>query len=98
MILVYCPCKDKREAKSIAKELIAKRLVACANIFRSDSLYVWKNKLHDDKEAVMLLKAKDSDKEKIIKEIRRLHSYDLPAIITFKAGANKEFEDWIKNG
>ena len=30
------------------------------------------------------------------KEIKKLHSYDLPAIIKINAKSNNEFKDWIK--
>ena len=95
MILIYCPCKNKKEAKRIAESLIAKKLVACANIVGSDSLYVWKGKLCCEKEAILLLKTAGSNKEKVNKEIKKLHSYDLPAIININCRSNKLFEDWV---
>jgi len=95
MIIIYCPCKNKAEAKKIAKELIDKRLVACANIIQSESLYEWKNKLCEGNEAVMLLKTKKTNEERVKKEIKRLHSYDLPAIITINCRSNPEFERWV---
>ncbi|MBW2992350.1 divalent-cation tolerance protein CutA [Candidatus Woesearchaeota archaeon] len=95
MIIIYCPCKNKTEAKNIATKLLNKKLIACANIIQSDSIYNWKNKLCSEKEAIMLLKIKNTNKEKVTKEIKKLHSYDLPAIITINAKANQEFEKWL---
>ena len=36
------------------------------------------------------------DVEKAEKEIKKLHSYDTPAILSWKATANKEFDCWLK--
>jgi periplasmic divalent cation tolerance protein len=95
MIMIYLPCKNKTEAKKIAANLIKKKLIACANIVQSDSIYNWKNRLYNDKESILLLKAKRTDERQIRQEIKKLHSYELPAIITINAKANKEFENWV---
>lgn len=95
MIIIYCPCKNRTEAKKIAKVLLDKKLIACANILQSDSMYCWENKLCSEKEAVMFLKSKKGNEGKINKEIKKLHSYSLPAIITFNCRSNKEFKQWV---
>lgn len=95
MIIIYCPCKNKTEAKKIATNLLNKKLIACANIIQSDSVYCWKNKLCNEKEAIMLIKTTKNKETKARAELKRLHSYDLPAIITISAKANKEFEKWL---
>lgn len=95
MILVYVVCKDKKEADNIGKALVKKKLVACANIFPIGSFYYWDDKLVEDTEFVLLLKTL-SDKYKLLKEeIKKLHSYDLPAIIKINAEANSEYENWV---
>lgn len=97
MIIIYCPCKNKTEAKKIAKTLLNKKLIACANIIKSDSIYCWKSKMCNEKEAIMLLKTTKQKEIKTRTEIKKLHSYDLPAIITINAKANNLFENWVKN-
>ena len=96
MILIYCPCKDKVEAKKISKALLAKKLIACVNIVQSDSMYCWKNKLCNDREAIAIMKTAAKKTAEVEKEIKKLHSYDLPAIIKINAKSNNEFKDWIK--
>jgi periplasmic divalent cation tolerance protein len=95
MILIYCPCKDKEEAKMISTSLMGKKLISCANIIQSDSLYCWKGKICDDKEAIAIMKTTAKKSGLAEKEIKRLHSYELPAIIKIYASANKEFERWM---
>ena len=95
MILVYVVCKDKKEADKIAKSVVEKKLAACANIFPISSFYHWDNKLIEDNEFVLLLKTSKDNYEVLEEEIKKLHSYDLPAIININAKANDEYENWI---
>ena len=95
MIIIYCPCKNKDEAKKIAKSLVNNKLAACINIVQSDSIYRWQGKICNGKENIMLIKTKRINEDKVKKEIRKLHSYELPAIITINCKANKEFENWV---
>lgn len=95
MVIIYCPCKNKTEAKNISKQLVKKKLIACANIIESESIYCWKNKLCNEKEAIIIAKTnKAKEAEKLIK---KLHSYEIPAIIKINAKANKEFEKWVNS-
>ena len=50
--LVYVPCKDKDEARTIAKELLDERLVACANFFPVESMFRWKGSIDSSSEIV----------------------------------------------
>jgi len=96
MIIVYVPCKNKEEAQNIAKNLLGKKLIACANLFDSQSLYFWKNKLENTPETILIMKTQEKHYNEIKKQIKQLHSYELPAIIKFNVEPNKEFEEWIK--
>ncbi len=84
------------EAKQIAKYLLAKRLVACANIFKINSVYRWAGKIKDDEEYGMIMKTRKANIKKIINEIKEKHSYEVPCIISVSiANGNKQFLDWI---
>jgi periplasmic divalent cation tolerance protein len=95
MILLYCTCKDLEEAKRISKILIDKKLAACTNMFPVSSMYVWKGKLADDQEVVMIAKTLEEKKELAIQQIKKLHSYATPCILALKAEPNKEYFDWM---
>ena len=96
MILVYVVCKDKGEADKIGKLVVKKRLAACANIFPINSFYHWENKLVEDNEFVLLLKTILDSYKELEKEIKKLHSYEVPAIIKITAEASDEYITWIK--
>ena len=95
MILVYVVCKNKEEADKIAKLVVEKKLAACANIFPINSFYYWDKKLVEDNEFILLLKTVSDNYELLKKDIKEIHSYDIPAIIKINVEANKKFEKWI---
>ena|SRR3989338_313948 len=97
MISVYITCKNSAEAKKIAKYLLSKRLIACANIFPAESIFRWRGKIVEQKEAAMLCKARKKDFEAIEKEVKRLHSYKVPCITAFEwARSSREFSEWVE--
>jgi periplasmic divalent cation tolerance protein len=53
----YVTARDRGEAEKIAKCLLKKRLIACANIIPEvRSLYRWKGRLNDGKETLIMIK------------------------------------------
>jgi len=97
MLIAYITNKNKTEAKKIAKYLLSKKLIACANIFPINSLYFWKGKLQDDKEVVLICKTSESKFSQLEHEVKKIHSYETPCIIKIECEANAEYENWIKN-
>jgi len=95
MIFIYITCKDKEQAKSIAKELLEKRLIACANIFPIESMYNWKAKLVEETETVLLCKTREGNYNDVAKIVKKMHTYDAPCICKIKADVNKAYGDWI---
>ncbi len=96
-ILFYVTCKDKDEAKSIAKKLLEEKLIACANIFPEiDSFFWWQQKIDSAKEVPMILKTKKTLSKEVITKIKELHSYECPCIVEIPiTGGYKEFLKWI---
>lgn len=94
MILVYITCKDKKEAIKIASKLLEKKMIACANIFPITSVFKWKGKIQNTKEFVLLVKT-NKPFSRIISEVKKIHSYDLPCILEIEVKANSPFERWV---
>ncbi|ODS38364.1 MAG: divalent cation transporter [Candidatus Altiarchaeales archaeon WOR_SM1_86-2] len=96
MIIIYITSKDKKEAKAIARHLLEKKLVACANIFPIESLYWWENKIEEDNEFVLIVKTVKERFNEVKEEVKAVHSYTTPCILKIEVEANPEFLEWVK--
>ena len=97
MIIVYITCADEKEANVVAEHLINKNLIACANIFPIKSIYKWKGEIAAEKEFVVLAKTRNENYERVKKETKTVHSYEVPCILRVDAKANHEFDEWINS-
>ncbi len=96
-IIVKTTCFSKKEAKNIANILIKKKLAACIQINKIKSFYKWEDKICRDKEFLLSIKTRKKSFSKIKKEIKKLHSYDVPEIISIKIDkTSKEYIAFIK--
>ena len=93
----YITCPEKKEAHKIASFLVKKKLVACANIINNvDSIFSWKGKVIKAKEILMVGKTMNKNVQKIIKNVKKLHSYEVPCVIFFDIkNGNTDFLKWI---
>ena len=78
----YITASSKKEAERIAKKLLNKKLIACANVISNvNSYFVWKNKIQNSKEIIICGKTTSKNQKKIIKIVKSLHSYSVPCVI-----------------
>jgi len=98
LYFIYTPCETEAEAKKIATELLAQKLVACCNILpKTLSLYNWEGETKESQEALLIAKTSAQNKEKAIFAIEKIHSYDIPAIIAFPVESNLSYENWVNS-
>jgi len=97
MILVYITNPTKKVAEKIAKILLERRLVACANIFEIESFYWWERKIERAKEFVLIGKTIEKNYKKIKEEVEKIHPSEIPCILKIKAEANKKYLNWLKS-
>lgn len=93
--LVYITCKDEKEAKKIAEHLLLQKLISCANITKINSMYWWQGDIKDEKEALLLCKSFDKKYKQLEKEVKEIHSYEVPAVMEIPIESiSKEYEKW----
>lgn len=81
-VVVLMTCKSAKEAVRIAKHLLEKHLIACANLVPEvRSIYHWKGKVADQKECWMLLKSTRELMPALRIEVEKEHSYSVPELI-----------------
>ena len=85
--IVMVTCGTMTEARRIARTAVSKRLAACANIVLSpvESFYTWKGKLEKAREYLLVMKTTAKRLADLEREVKRLHSHDVPEFIALKA-------------
>jgi len=98
-VIFFTTVENKKKAQSIGNHLVKNRLAACVNIISNiESIYYWKDQLHQDSEFLLMIKSDASKKENIQKIFDNYHPYDLPELImvTIDDGSVKYLE-WMNN-
>ncbi len=97
MTLVYITTPSDQVAEKIAEDLLEKKLIACANLHRSTSIYIWEGKREKAQEVIIIAKTSDALFDQIVKEVSALHPYKLPCIIKITADAHGPFKAWVQS-
>ena len=96
--LVFVTCANHMQAKLIARSVVEKRLAACVSILRSpiESHYRWKGKVEKARELLLFIKTTAGKLGALEREVRRLHSYDVPEFIALPIIAgSKAYLAWL---
>ncbi len=95
--LVYVIVKDKEEALNLANIAVQKQLAACGNILTElSSVYIWKDRLQNDNETLLILKSNSVNYKSLEKLILKHHSYETPCVLKLPIrDGNKNFLKWI---
>jgi len=97
--VVLVTCGSLKEAREIARRAVGERLAACANIGTAavESIYWWKGKVETGREFLLMMKTTVSRLPALEKEVKQLHSYDLPEFVALEiAAGSKEYLRWIE--
>lgn len=88
----------KKQAKNLAKILFDNRLLSCAQISKTLSLYTWNGKLCKQKEYTISIKTTKPYIQPIISLIKAHYCYEIPEIIISKAESkNKAYSTWLES-
>lgn len=95
--IVLVTCGSIGEARKIGRSVVEKKLAACANIVPGiESTYRWKGKVERAREVLVLMKTTASRLTQLEREVKRLHSYEVPEFIVLRiAAGSKEYLAWI---
>jgi periplasmic divalent cation tolerance protein len=96
--LVLVTCANHLQAKLIARSVVERRLAACVNILRSpmESHYRWQGKVEKARELLLLIKTTSRKLGGLEREVKRLHSYEVPEFIALPIVAgSKAYLDWL---
>jgi len=99
--IVLVTCGTLKEARRIAQAAVAKRLAACVNLIMSpvESCYTWKGKLEKAREFLLVIKTTEKRLVDLEKEVKRLHSHDVPEFIALPIAAGSlDYLSWVRDG
>jgi periplasmic divalent cation tolerance protein len=92
--IVLSTFKSRLSANKIAKDMISRKLCACVNIIKINSIYYWNNKIQYDDEYLCFFKTVSS--AKLRKELKKIHPYKVPEIIEIKIdNVDKDYLGWL---
>src|SRR5271154_588270 len=97
-IIVLVTCASRKEARLIAKSLVARRLAACVQQIGETvhSTYRWKGKIESAKEFLLLIKTTRKRFSAVSNVVKELHSYEVPEIIALRIeGGSRDYLKWI---
>ena len=96
-ISIFVTVPNMKVANKTTNFLIEKKLVACVNIIpKIKSVYWWENKVCRSNELLLVMKTIKSNFNKIVKEVEKIHPYEVPEIVSIDITANKNYLNWIK--
>jgi periplasmic divalent cation tolerance protein len=95
VVLVTAPTAEK--AAEIARAVVEERLAACGNVVPGlRSIYRWEGKVHDEGEALLVLKTARDRLEALRARVVALHPYEVPEVIALPVEAgHAPYLAWI---
>jgi uncharacterized protein involved in tolerance to divalent cations len=94
-ILINCPSKE--ESDKVLDMLLEKRLVAGGLVTHGPSRYHWKGKIEEKEYYTISTFSLFKNKQKVISEVRKLHSDETPVLVFLDIDGNEDFLKWIEN-
>ena len=98
--IVLVTCGTLSESRRIARGVVQRRLAACVNVLLSpmNSYYTWKGELEVAREYLLVMKTTVKRLPQLEKEVKRLHSYEMPEFIALPVAAgSKDYRTWLES-
>ena len=98
LCVVLVTCGNRAEARRIARRVVEQKLAACVNLLSTpmESVYSWKGEIETAREWLLMLKSTKPRLPALQKEIRRLHSYEVPEFIALPIhSGSRDYLAWL---
>ena len=97
VVVIYCTVPSKKIAENLAKTLVKQKLAACVSIVdKVNSYFSWDGNLCNEKEFLLMIKARRTSFEKIRFIIEEEHPYNVPEIISLPIiDCSEEYLRWL---
>ena len=96
-IVIVSTYPDEKSISQVAHIVVEKKLAACVNYTKINSIYSWKGKIEDAEEFLALFKTTTKSKQKLKEEIAKSHPYHVPEIVELKMDhTNIPYMRWLE--
>lgn len=97
VLVAFCTFPNAEIARSVARELVERRLVACGNVLpQIHSVYRWEGKVESGDEALAIFKLTSARYAEFEATLRSRHPYDVPEIISWPIGQGlPDYLAWV---
>jgi len=80
--VIFITAGSKEEAEKISRGLVESKLAFCVSTLpKVQSTYYWEDKIHVDKEFLLIVKTRQDQYEALETWVKNNHSYEVPEII-----------------
>ena len=80
--VIFITAGSKEEAEKISLGLVESKLAFCVSTLpKVQSTYYWEDKIHVDKEFLLIVKTRQDQYEALETWVKNNHSYEVPEII-----------------
>ena len=97
-IVVLMTAPTLEEARMLAEKLVETQLAACVQILpEMESVYRWQGKVERQPEHLLLAKTTADRFAELESEVRAMHSYDTPEIVSFPlTQSSADYLRWLQ--
>lgn len=96
-VVLTISCPDREVAARLGRELVAERLIACAQLFPIHSIYRWEGRVQAEDEYLLQAKTTEARLEDIERFVLGNHPYEVPEIIAVPVlGGHGPYLDWVQ--
>jgi len=96
-IQISTTLETKEDARTVANEVVGKRLAACAQVIGPiTSTYWWEGIVEESEEWLLVIKTQKNLYEKVETAIKNMHFYEVPEILAVPVVAgNPDYLNWL---
>lgn len=99
--VIFITAGSEEEAEKISRGLVESKLAFCVSTLpKVQSTYYWEDKIHVDKEFLLIVKTRQDQYEALETWVKNNHSYEVPEIIALPIEQGlpaylNGIDDWI---
>jgi periplasmic divalent cation tolerance protein len=96
-VMIVSTYPDKKSISRASHIVVEKKLAACVNYTKINSVYTWKNKIQNTTEFLALFKTTTGSKQKLKETIAKTHPYEVPEIVELKMNSvSLPYMKWLE--